>query len=182
MGCLHINKGIVFFSTYLNVFTMKSILYIFFFGTFTLLTLETCGQKDKRDQEVKDNQEEANTEKKSPGKMIDYLVGEWEIDKVLSGKKDVTDRKGGDGQTLTFTQEARYIMYSGNEKIDSGAYRMNEQTGSLYLESESDEEPHEWKVDFKSGRMILSLKQDALHGENLRYIYRRIHPASAREN
>lgn len=114
--------------------------------------------------------------------MIEYLVGDWKIDKILSGKKDVTETEGGDDQTLTFTSEARYIMRSGNEKIDSGAYRMNEQMGSLYLESGSDEKLREWKVDFKSGGMILSLKQGTPHGENLRYFYRRTNPASAREN
>lgn len=160
---------------------MKTILYIFFFGTLTLLTLETSAQTDKRDREVNENNE-VNTKQKTPVKMIEYLVGDWKIDKILSGKKDVTETKGGGNQTLTFTSDARYIMRSGNEKIDSGSYRMNEQIGSLYLESESDEKPWEWKTEFISGGMILTPKQVNPQKANLRYFYIRNKPASAREN
>lgn len=160
---------------------MRKILYTIFLGSASLLTLETSAQRIKTDKQI-DNNKEVNTAQKTPVKMIEYLVGDWKIDKILSGKKDVTETKGGGNQTLTFTSDARYIMRSGNEKIDSGSYRMNEQIGSLYLESESDEKPREWKTEFISGGMILTPKQVSPQKANLRYFYIRNKPASAREN
>ncbi len=160
---------------------MRKILYTIFLGSASLLTLETSAQRIKTDKQI-DNNKEVNTAQKTPVKMIEYLVGDWKIDKILSGKKDVTETKGGGNQTLTFTSDARYIMRSGNEKIDSGSYRMNEQIGSLYLESESDEKPREWKTEFISGGMILTPKQVNPQKANLRYFYIRNKPASAREN
>ena len=160
---------------------MRKILYTIFLGSASLLTLETSAQRIKTDKQIDDNKE-VNTAQKTPVKMIEYLVGDWKIDKILSGKKDVTETKGGGNQTLTFTSDARYIMRSGNEKIDSGSYRMNEQIGSLYLESESDEKPREWKTEFISGGMILTPKQVSPQKANLRYFYIRNTPASAKEN
>ncbi len=114
--------------------------------------------------------------------MIEYLVGDWKIDKILNEKKDVTEKEKGVDQTITFNSEARYVIRSGNDNIDSGSYRMNEQIGSLYLESESNEKPREWKTEFISGGMILTLKQVNPQQANLRYFYIRNTPASAKEN
>lgn len=160
---------------------MKKILFTIFLGSASLLTLETLAQRIKSDRQI-DNSKEVNTAQKTPVKMIEYLVGDWKIDKILNGKTDVTEKVSEGDQTLSFNSEARYVIRSGNDKIDSGSYRMNEQIGSLYLESESDEKPREWKTEFISGGMILTPKQVSPQKANLRYFYIRNKPASAREN
>ena len=64
-------------------------------------------------------------------KLIEYLIGEWQME---SGS---TSAEGGPGERITFTTEARYIVHEGNQKVDSGAYRMNQQLRHIYLESEA---------------------------------------------
>ena len=61
-------------------------------------------------------------------------------------------------------------MRNGNEKTDSGAYRMNEQLRNLYLESGADEEPREYEVQLSPDTLILSAKEDS--GEEQVYIRR----------
>lgn len=158
---------------------MRIILLTIFLGTIILLTLETSAQNVNRE---KQNEKEVNTAQETPVKMIQSLVGEWKVDKILKGKTDVTEKSKEREQILSFNSEARYVVRSGNEKTDSGSYRMNEQIGSLYLESESDEKPREWKTEFTSDGMILTRKQDSSKKDNLQYFYIRNTPASAREN
>jgi hypothetical protein len=159
---------------------MKALPILLFFGMLTILTLETSGQRADRGKADK-NKPEVNTKKKSPVKMIEYLIGEWKVDKILQGKKDVTEAETQEDQTMTFTDEARYVKHAGNAKTDSGAFRMNEQLQSLYLESESNSKPTEWKVTFESGAMVLSSKPGSGQPENLKYYYRRISPATAKK-
>ena len=124
---------------------MKSILSLFL--ALGLLTLQSC-QQDNREGAQTENQSEPPAKQETPEKMIEELVGQWE-------------RAGSDeNQTLTFTQEARYIMRKGNEKTDSGAYRMNEQLRNLYLESEADEDAREYEVQLSPDTLILSAKEN----------------------
>jgi hypothetical protein len=146
---------------------MKTILFFSFFGIMTVLTLQSC-QSDNRDREENDRQE-ANTRKETPAKLIELLVGEWEIARGAAA----SGNQAKDGQRLTFTEEARYIMHSGSEKIDSGAYRMNEQLHNLYLESETNEKAMEYEVEIKTDTLILSLKEDARQSATTKQIYRR---------
>ena len=125
-----------------------------------------------------DNQEsgdetQINTEEETPTKMIEYLVGEWQVERIMDGEKNVTDAQGGSGQRIIFTNEARYIKRSGNQKVDSGAYRMNEQLENLYLESETNAQPQEYEVTLKSGMMTLTPKQKQNGKSNLKYFYRK---------
>lgn len=153
---------------------MKIKYFILFFGASVLLTLVNSCQSDNRDRNGEDvDNREVNTEQESPVKMIEYLVGEWRIERILNeNNEDITATEDESNQTLTFTAEARYILSSGNEKVDSGAYRMNEQLGHLYLESEVDEEPREWNVEFGSDKMTLSSDKNSPNSK-LRYVYRR---------
>lgn len=155
----------------------------FILGLAMLLTLHTSCQnqsgsestsRDTPADETGENSE-VNTEQETPTKMIEYLVGDWQVERIVSGQQDVTNNHGGVNQTLRFTNEARYIRQSGNQKIDSGAYRMNEQLNNLYLESETNEQPEEWEVAFESGRMTLSRKANGNNNANgdLKYVYRR---------
>lgn len=88
--------------------------------------------------------------------MIDILVGEWELQEAAAGN---ADRREGAMQRIRFTEEARYIGYADDEKVDSGAYRMNEQLRNLYLESEADEEPREYEIDLQQDRLTLKPRE-----------------------
>jgi hypothetical protein len=114
-----------------------------------------------------------NTKEETPTKMIEYLVGEWQVERIMDGEKNVTDAQGGSGQRIIFTNEARYIKRSGNQKIDSGAFRMNEQLENLYLESETNAQPQEYEVTLKSGTMTLTAKEKQNGKSNLKYFYRK---------
>lgn len=145
---------------------MKKTVFLSLALVFTL-TLQYC-QNGNRGDEAQGNRAGEEEEDNKPVKMIDYLVGEWKIDSARSGKAG--RQTGGGDQTLTFTQEARYILRSGNQKVDSGAFRMNEQLNNLYLESEANEEPREFEVEVKEDTLILSSKEDK--GQTV-YIYSR---------
>lgn len=155
---------------------MKATVLKFIFSLAVLLTLHTACETKKSnetDNEENNDNSEVNTKQETPAKMIESLVGEWQIDRILNGEQNVTNDQGGANQTLTFTNEARYIQRSGNQKVDSGAYRMNEQLNNLYLESETNEQPQEWEVAFESGTMTLTRAAAGNTKGNLQYIYRR---------
>ena len=130
----------------------------------TVLTLYSCDVK--KTVENDDQKDEVNTKKETPIKMIESLVGEWELQNPSDANQ--TDR-------LIFTEEARYIVESGNQKIDSGAYRMNEQLRNLYLESETNERPREYEFEINENTMTLKPKNPQ-NGEQGKasYTYRRI--------
>jgi hypothetical protein len=132
------------------------------------------GESENVNENGEDGDEnQINTKENTPTKMIEYLVGDWAVERILDGEKDVTDAQGGSGQRITFTQEARYIRHSGNQKIDSGAFRMNEQLENLYLESEADNQPQEYEVTLKSGMMTLTPRKNQNEKSNMKYVYRK---------
>jgi|GEM_PF-3334063 len=117
-----------------------------------------------------------NTEQSTPEKIIHFIPGTWEVEAVFRGKEDITDSDTlAKNQTLEFTREGRYMINSGKERIDSGAFRVNEQDKILYLASDFNETTTEWKISFdKTAAMTLQLKDGVVHGERFRYVYRRI--------
>ncbi|MBT1705905.1 hypothetical protein [Chryseosolibacter indicus] len=123
----------------------------------------------------KNTDNRVNTDKKTPVKIIEYIPGTWTIEQVLRGKEDVTATDTlAQNQRLEFNREGRYLSYSGQEKIDSGSYRLNEQQAVLYLESEANDRPSEWNVWFDpAGTMTLKMRSGSVHGESFKYIYRR---------
>ena len=126
-----------------------------------------------RDKEKKDVP--VNTEQATPVKIFEYIPGTWEISSVFRGAKEIS---GSDtlssSQTLEFTHDGRYMSNSGTEQIDSGGFRLNEQHGVLYLDSDIHGTTSEWKIDFyRDGSMALQLKDGVVHGERFRYIYKR---------
>jgi hypothetical protein len=129
----------------------------------------------------KNTDNRVNTDKNTPIKIHEQIAGSWTIEAVNRGNKDVTDTDTlSHNQRLEFTRESRYISYSGNEKIDSGAYRVNESQSVLYLESETGEKPIEWKISFsQEGTMTLKQKEGTAHGESFSYVYRKITNAAA---
>lgn len=147
---------------------MRTIL--FSLATVALLTLQSC-QSDQRgdtstDQTEKEDKPEANTERESPTKMIEQLVGEWES--TTGGQQGQEDAK-----RIRFTSEARYILYEGNQKIDSGAYRMNEQLRNLYLESEIDAKTKEFEVGLSNNQLTMKPRETTGQAGDKQEIYRR---------
>lgn len=133
-----------------------------------VLTLYSCDVK--KTVETDEQKDEVNTKKETPIKMIESLVGEWELENPSN-----TSQPGSQNDRLIFTEEARYIVESGNQKIDSGAYRMNEQLRNLYLESETNEPPREYEFEVHENTMTLKPKnpQNGAQGK-ASYTYRRI--------
>lgn len=139
-----------------------------------LLTLHSC-QTDTREGSEPDNRD-VNTQQDTPVKLIEYLIGDWEMASTAGGQEN-GNQQGAPGERLTFTSEARYIAYDGNQKVDSGAYRMNEQLNNLYLESEANETPREFELDLESRELTLK-PRDAQENGARAYVYRRVGEAS----
>lgn len=130
---------------------------LFFLPLVALLTLN-CQTDNRRESENENAQ--VPTEQETPDKLIDRLVGEWAIDSAGGAGQQQSD------QRLVFTEEARYIVYSGQQKVDSGAYRMNEQLTNLYLESEMNGQPKEYEVSLNETQMTLKPNQSQGQSQN----------------
>lgn len=156
---------------------MRTIL--FSLATAALLTLQCCqsdqrqGDKSTEHQTDEEGKPEVNTQKESPGKMIEQLVGEWDrAGNAQPGARN-NNQQGSAMQRITFTSEARYILYDGNQKVDSGAYRMNEQLRNLYLESEVNEQPKEYEVELSDNELKMKPKEPTAQSNETEYVYRR---------
>lgn len=137
-----------------------------------ILTLYACGTDNRESNTETDAGESVNTEQETPVKMIEQLVGEWQLDGSQGGN---SDQANNGSQRLVFTEEARYIAYSGNQKVDSGAFRMNEQLRNLYLESEANEQPREYEVELQQDVMTLKATQTSQGGQAAQsFTYRRV--------
>ena len=141
---------------------------LFLSAALALLTLQAC-QPEKGENAQNDGQQEPPAKKESPVKMIEGLVGEWE---QAGPARGAANAQGDAGQTLTFTEEARYIVRQGSQKTDSGAYRMNEQLNNLYLESEANEDAREYEVELQRDTLILSAKEGSQAEEEQIYVRR----------
>jgi hypothetical protein len=157
-------------------------------GIFSILSLNVSAQeKERNDTDYTNNRKDkknstVNTKQQTPVKIIQYIPGSWTVEQVLRGKEDIT---GTDtlarNQKIEFNREGRYMSYTGTEMIDSGAYRINENTSRLYLESDVAESDTEWNVWFdRSGIMTLQLVNGNQHAEDFRYVYRRTGSVSTR--
>ena len=147
---------------------------IFFLSViFFLLTLNACTSDNRKDSEQE--RRETHTQQDTPVKMIEYLVGEWEMNAAGEGSQNGNEADGP-GERITFTSEARYIVHQENQRVDSGAYRMNEQLNNLYLESELNGEPREFEVRLQSDTMTLKPNDGGQNGTA--YTYHRVGPSS----
>lgn len=132
-------------------------------------------QGDTRQENATGNENrQPPAEQETPLKMIEFLIGEWELVSATGGQ----NTQQQENRRIEFTNEARYIISAGGQKIDSGAYRMNEQLKNLYLENEADERPQEFEVDVQGDQMTLTPRDPASGQENVQYVYRRAGPAS----
>ena len=147
---------------------MKINFKIFFIAGILITTGLNVYAQDNKDSRRRDN-DKINTKQKTPVKVIEAIIGDWTIDRVYQGNKEIsTTDTVAQQEMLTFNREGRYVRHNHTEKIDSGAYRVNEEHGYLYLESVNGGPPSEWKVTFTEGSMSLRKRDDTEHAESLR--------------
>jgi hypothetical protein len=91
-------------------------------------------------------------------KVLDLMVGTWQISKVFDGKKELKSDADTTIQTMEFTREAKYISRTNQQKVDSGLFRVNENHKILYLESagNADAPPEEWAITIKDNILTLA--------------------------
>jgi hypothetical protein len=118
---------------------------------------------------------DVNTAKETPVKIIEYIPGTWVIDHVYKGKDLAQNDTLAKNQKIEFNREGRFVSFSENEKIDSGAYRINEEHAILYMASVGDnKKPVEWDVWFdKDGTMTMKKRRTEKDGQDLGFVYRR---------
>lgn len=121
-------------------------------------------------------------------KFIERIGGQWTLQQIVDAeKRDVsgnenrrkptrandveTDQANNAMQKIEFYDNARYRMNNATQAIDSGSYRLNEQHGILYMQSDlADSEPTEWKIQLQNRRLTLTGRgQDA--ASRYRYVY-----------
>jgi hypothetical protein len=155
---------------------MKNLFVGIFAACLSIYALTTQAQQKPKS----DTKSGINTQQKTPTKIIEYIPGIWVIDHVYRGKEDVTNSDTlASMKKLEFNREGRYSSYSGTEKIDSGAYRINEEHAILYLASGNNGKPSEWNVRFdKSGNMTLSAKNTNKKEMAISYFYKKDSEAS----
>ncbi len=138
-------------------------------GVVLFLTLASCNQDNRRE----DKSGTAPTEQKTPVKLIEYLIGEWE----MASTPGQSDQQDNPGERIRFTTDARYIVFDGTTPVDSGSYRMNEQLTNIYLESDLEGNPREYDLELQERQMTLTPMDESPGQEALHYAYRRIGPA-----
>src|SRR5688572_11215614 len=102
----------------------------------------------------------AQDAKQVPDKIIDKIVGVWKIQKITSGKEEVA-KNPTSGQWIEFRSDGTYLNHS--TSIDSGSYRINENSSIVYLETLVNNDPSknttkmvtEWTVAFANEGMIM---------------------------
>lgn len=122
----------------------------------------------------------AIAQKKSGEKKIARIVGFWTVDKIFSGKQEVTTNPDA-RQSIEFRPDGTYVNRS--TMPDSGAYRVNENHSTLYLESAVHESPtgepkriEEWSFRISGDKLTLQQKvadnqASSAHADQMRYIY-----------
>jgi hypothetical protein len=160
---------------------MKPSIHIFILASVCCVFSFTAFAQDDNDYNRKDKNTRAPAKQEPTEKIVEHIVGTWQVDKVYKGNKDISNTDTvGSNQTLVFDTELKYVRYSNNEKIDSGLYRLNENHSILYLESASGGEPSEWRVGFTGNGMILQPRENSPHAANFKYFYTKTGAATKR--
>jgi ABC-type metal ion transport system substrate-binding protein len=115
-------------------------------------------------------------------KIIDLMVGTWQISKVYEGKKELKSDADTTIQTMEFTREAKFISRTNQQKIDSGLFRINENHKILYLESSENKDapPTEWSVSLKDNTLTLA-GRGSPQAASFKYLYVRKSGAKSRK-
>ena len=123
----------------------------------------------------------AQDAKQVPDKIIDKIVGVWKIQKITSGKEEVA-KNPTSGQWIEFRSDGTYLNQS--TAIDSGSYRINENSSIVYLESLVNNDTSknttkmvtEWTVAFANEGMILQRRSTGKreHVDKMKYFYTKV--------
>lgn len=150
----------------------KKINILFFALALGCFCYDALAQEDETNRKVKDKQDiPVNNE--TPTKNIEKVVGEWEVTGIYKGSKDITNTDTvALNRSFRFTRENKYISYSDNEQIDSGAFKLNEVQNVIYLESSNGSDVAEYKIRFDNNTMTLQPAESAdAHAQRFRYVY-----------
>jgi hypothetical protein len=131
----------------------------------------------------------AQDAKKVSDKIIDKIVGAWKIQKITAGKEDVA-KNPTSGQWIEFRSDGTYLNRS--TSLDSGSYRINENSSIVYLESVVNEDPSkkstkmvtEWTVAFADEGMIMQRRSTGKreHVDKMKYFYTKVGEAEKQVN
>jgi len=131
----------------------------------------------------------AQDAKQVPDKIIDKIVGVWKIQKITAGKEEVA-KNPTSGQWIEFRSDGTYLNQS--TSIDSGSYRINENSSIVYLESLVNNDPSknttkmvtEWTVAFANEGMIMQRRSTSKreHVDKMKYFYSKVGEAEKTVN
>lgn len=131
----------------------------------------------------------AQDAKQVPDKIIDKIVGVWKIQKITAGKEEIA-KNPTSGQWIEFRSDGTYLNQS--TSIDSGSYRINENSSIVYLESLVNNDPSknttkmvtEWTVSFANEGMIMQRRSTGKreHADKMKYFYTKVGEAEKTVN
>jgi hypothetical protein len=130
---------------------------------------------------AQDNAGTANQNKNIPDKNIELIVGSWKVQSIMSGKTEVA-KNPTSGQWIEFRENGKYVNRA--TAVDSGSYRLNENSSTLYLESvlkpkQEGRNVSEFIIGFDGDLMTMQQRQPKKtnkksHTDAMKYIYVRI--------
>jgi len=129
---------------------------------------------------AQDNKATANQNKRIPDKNIELIVGSWKIQTIMSGKTEVA-KNPTSGQWIEFREDGKYVNKA--TALDSGSYRLNENSSTLYLESvvkpkQEGRNVSEFVIGFEGDLMTMQQREKKSnkksHTDSMKYIYVRI--------
>ncbi len=138
--------------------------------TLCIIIGSASGQDDQR---KRDRERAINTKRETPVKVIEFIVGTWEIQSVYKNQKNITNADTLVSFTrIRFNRENQYRAFHDEQDVDSGTFRLNETHSVLYLESADGGEPQSWNVSFHGNTMILQPAETAnAFDRSFRYVY-----------
>ena len=119
--------------------------------------------------------------KQVPDKIIDKIIGAWKIQKITSGKEEIA-KNPTSGQWIEFRSDGTYLNKA--TSLDSGSYRINENSSIVYLESLVNNDPSkngtkmvtEWAIAFANDGMIMQRRSTGKreHVDKMKYFYTKV--------
>lgn len=107
-------------------------------------------------------------------KLIERLYGVWQA--VGSQAPGQNNANAQSDLSIEFNPEAKYVLKRGNQIVESGSYRVNEQQEVIYLENSVNKKPVEWRVKLNGGNLVMTTRETD-QGKSKKYTYRRVHGA-----
>jgi hypothetical protein len=128
-----------------------------------------------------DDLKNVKNERKQVTKLIESIVGTWQLSATLDKNKKNQPTKDTVGLAwIEFKADGKYRSGANGsngtmQPVDSGSYRLNEQQEILYLEASTDKgqishPPAEWSISVKKDVMTLE-GMGSGHAQRYRYVY-----------